>query len=109
MQRALHNCENEKKIALERLEVAQHNLADCRRDQQSVNESIIRLQMDLENKEVQKSNLEAQLRALGNKSLPRQSNKDLYDDSSDLRFKLQSLNDKVHGLINYNKQFSNKN
>lgn len=95
LQRALQNCENEKKIALERLDIAQHNLSDCRRDQQSVNESIVRLQMDLENKEVQKSNLEAQLRALGNKSLPRQSNKDLYDDSSDLRFKLQSLNDKV--------------
>lgn len=95
MQRALQNCENEKKIALERLDVAQHNLADCRRDQQSVNESIIRLQLDLENKEVQKSNLEAQLRAIGNKSLPRQSNKDLYDESSDLRYKLQSLNDKV--------------
>ncbi|XP_026814438.1 rootletin isoform X2 [Rhopalosiphum maidis] len=98
LQRALQNCENEKKIAIERLDVAQHNLADCRRDQQSVNESMIRLQMDLENKEVQKSNLEAQLRALGNKSLPRQSNKDLYDESSDLRFKLQSLNDKVRML-----------
>lgn len=84
------------------MEAAQHNLADCRRDQQSVNDSIIRLQMDLENKEVQKSNLEAQLRSLGNKSLPRQSNKDLYDESSDLRFKLQSLNDKVIQLLTIN-------
>ncbi|XP_050535942.1 rootletin isoform X2 [Daktulosphaira vitifoliae] len=98
LQRALQTCENEKKIALERLDIAQHNLADCRRDQLSVNESILKLQMDLENKEVQKSHLEAQLRALGNKSLPRLSNKDVFDESTDLKIKLQSLNDKVYLL-----------
>jgi len=62
MQKSLSNCENERRVLNERLETAQNNLAEMRRNNQILQDQVTRLNNELANNEVQKSALESQLR-----------------------------------------------
>lgn len=62
MQKSLSHCENERRVLNERLETAQNNLAEMRRNNQILQDQVTRLNNELANNEVQKSALESQLR-----------------------------------------------
>ncbi|CAB0015648.1 unnamed protein product [Nesidiocoris tenuis] len=95
LQKAVYNAENEKRVAIERLEAAQQNLAEVRRSYTVLKEAHSRLQGDLSANEVEKSALEAQLRMANwpndNEELKRQAN--------ELNMKIEALQDKVNYLF----------
>lgn len=62
IQKQLTNVENERQVFMERLDGAQHNANELRRNNQILQDQITRLTNDLANCEVQKSGLESQLR-----------------------------------------------
>lgn len=65
MQKALTNCENDRRVVSERLETTQNTLAEMRRNNQILQDQVTRLNNELANNEVQKSGLESQLRWVG--------------------------------------------
>ncbi|XP_034661483.1 rootletin [Drosophila subobscura] len=118
LQKSLQTAENEKRILTERLDSSQTNLNELRRSQQAQLDGNQRLQDQVTDLEVQRSALESQLRiakwnqesggdkALGNgngngaggeEELSRQL-KSSQREKSELRSKLQTLQDKVKQL-----------
>ncbi|XP_030369241.1 rootletin [Scaptodrosophila lebanonensis] len=117
LQKSLQTAENEKRILTERLDSAQTNLNELRRSQQAQLDGNQRLQEQVTDLEVQRSALESQLRiakwnqesndkpSLGNvnggsreeEELSRQL-KSSQREKSELRSKLQTLQDKVKQL-----------
>lgn len=91
LQKAVYNAENEKRVAVERLEAAQSNLNELRRSYQNLKEVHSRLQAEMAQCEVEKSSLEAQLRMA---NWPN-DNEELKRQASDLNIKLDTLQDKV--------------
>lgn len=112
LQKSLTNSENERRVLGERLEAAQTSVNDLRRSQQSQQDQLQRLQEQMAEMEVKKSALESQLRitkwsqetndqmmisggpGAGDADLTRQ----LQRDKSDLKNKLEVLNEKVRSL-----------
>ncbi|XP_016981444.1 rootletin [Drosophila rhopaloa] len=117
VQKSLQTAENEKRILTERLDSAQTNLNELRRSQQAQLDGNQRLQEQVTDLEVQRSALESQLRIAkwnqesggdkamtngngggnGEEELSRQL-KSSQREKSELRSKLQTLQDKVKQL-----------
>lgn len=118
LQKSLQTTENEKRILTERLDSAQTNLNELRRSQQAQLDGNQRLQEQVTDLEVQRSALESQLRVAkwnqesggdkpltngngggggGEEELSRQL-KSSQRERSELRSKLQTLQDKVKQL-----------
>ncbi|KAH8382728.1 hypothetical protein KR009_004943 [Drosophila setifemur] len=117
LQKSLQTCENEKRILTERLDSSQTNLNELRRSQQAQLDGNQRLQEQVTDLEVQRSALESQLRIAkwnqesggdkgltngnggsgGEEELSRQL-KSSQREKSELRSKLQTLQDKVKQL-----------
>ncbi|XP_020817454.1 rootletin isoform X1 [Drosophila serrata] len=116
LQKSLQTTENEKRILTERLDSAQTNLNELRRSQQAQLDGNQRLQEQVTDLEVQRSALESQLRIAkwnqesggdkpltngngggGEEELSRQL-KSTQRERSELRSKLQTLQDKVKQL-----------
>ncbi|XP_017113635.1 rootletin [Drosophila elegans] len=117
VQKSLQTAENEKRILTERLDSAQSNLNELRRSQQAQLDGNQRLQEQVTDLEVQRSALESQLRIAkwnqesggdkamangngagnGEDELSRQL-KSSQREKSELRSKLQTLQDKVKQL-----------
>ncbi|GAB0088294.1 rootletin [Sergentomyia squamirostris] len=113
IQKTLGNSENERRILAERLEAAQTVANDLRRTQQSQQDSVQRLQEQVAELEVQKSALESQLRiakwnqenadqisATAPSAADPDTVRQLQRDRSELRSKIDSLNEKVRTLEN---------
>jgi rootletin len=107
IQKSLTNSENERRVLSERLDQAQNTVNELRRVQQSNQDNLQRMQEQLAEMEVQKSSLESQLRiAKWNHENPDQigggeSTGDFEGrEKSDLRRKIDSLNEKVRLLEN---------
>ncbi|KAM8707256.1 hypothetical protein ACLKA7_011364 [Drosophila subpalustris] len=117
LQKTLQTAENEKRILTERLDSAQTSLNELRRSQQAQLDGNQRLQEQVTDLEVQRSALESQLRilkwnqengdskALTNGHAPREEEEELsrqlkssQREKSELRSKLQTLQDKVKQL-----------
>uniref|UniRef100_A0A1A9X182 Rootletin-like coiled-coil domain-containing protein n=1 Tax=Glossina brevipalpis TaxID=37001 RepID=A0A1A9X182_9MUSC len=125
LQKSLQAGENEKRILSERLEKAQQNLTELRRGQQTQLDNVQRLQDQINDLEVQKSKLESQLRiAKWNQESGTKNNgsghaeedeiakqlKFSQKEKSELRSKLQTLQNKVRLLENERKsKFSGNN
>ncbi|KAH1021371.1 hypothetical protein HUJ04_010892 [Dendroctonus ponderosae] len=62
MQKALTNCENDRRVVSKRLETTQNSLAEMLRNNQILQDQVTRLNNELANNEVHKSGLESQLR-----------------------------------------------
>lgn len=112
IQKTLSNSENERRILAERLEASQTVANDLRRTQQAQQDSCQRFQEQVAELEVQKSALESQLRiAKWNQenadqmsaAVPSTNEGDLRQlqrDRSELRVKVDALNEKVRALEN---------
>lgn len=111
VQKSLTNSENERRVLAERLDQAQNSVNELRRTQQSNQDNIQRMQEQLAEMEVSKSSLESQLRiAKWNQENPdatgggggEKGNGGGGDfdgrDKSDMRRKIDSLNEKVRIL-----------
>lgn len=103
LQKALSNCENERRVLTERLESTQQTLSELRRSHQHLADQNARLQTELSNCEVQKSNLESQLRLAQwpGEVGPEAKDEELHriqKERSELRSKVEALHDKVHKL-----------
>ncbi|KAH8276985.1 hypothetical protein KR026_003142 [Drosophila bipectinata] len=116
LQKSLQTSENEKRILTERLDSAQTNLNELRRSQQAQLDGNQRLQEQVTDLEVQRSALESQLRIAkwnqesgGDKGLTNGNGNGAEDElsrqlkssqreKSELRSKLQTLQDKVKQL-----------
>uniref|UniRef100_A0A8D8KZD4 Rootletin n=2 Tax=Culex pipiens TaxID=7175 RepID=A0A8D8KZD4_CULPI len=114
LQKNLTNSENERRVLSERLDAAQHSINELRRNHQSSQDQTQRLQEHLAECEVQKSALESQLRlakwnqenaeqfgggAGGDQDLARQL-VNSQRDRTELRNKLEAMNEKVRHLEN---------
>lgn len=108
LQKSLQNSENERRVLSERLENTQQNVAELRRNNQILQDQVSRLNNDLANNEVQRSGLESQLRlaqwptdsSVGGhqeEELQRQL-QNIQRERSELRGKLETLNNKVRQL-----------
>lgn len=112
VQKTLTNSENERRVLAERLDQAQNSINELRRTQQSNQDNMNRMQEQLAEMEVAKSSLESQLRiAKWNQENPDASggggggggDKNISSDfegreKSDMRRKIDSLNEKVRIL-----------
>lgn len=107
MQKQVSNLENERRILSERLESAQQAIGDLRRVNQTLGDQNARLQNEISNNEVVRSGLESQLRL---SSWPHEERTNKEDElarqvqsyqreRSELKGKLDSLNDKVFILF----------
>ena len=119
LQKSLQTAENEKRILGERLEKAQSSINELRRGQQAQLDSAQRLQDQVNDLDVQKSALESQLRIAkwnqesGDKNIGSNGRseedelnrqlKSSQREKSELRTKLQVLQDKVKQLENERK------
>ncbi|KAF7402943.1 hypothetical protein HZH66_005210 [Vespula vulgaris] len=103
LQKQLSNTENERRVLAERLDSIQQSLSDLRHMNQNLQDQVARLQTELANNEVQRSGLEAQLRLT---KWPQEGGADKDEDlmrqlqivqreKSEMRGKLDALNDKV--------------
>ncbi|CAD6231744.1 GSCOCG00001565001-RA-CDS [Cotesia congregata] len=106
LQKQLANADNERRVVSERLDVAQQSVMELKHANQTLMDQNSRLQNDLANNEVQRSGLESQLR-LATWPQESPSNKDdevvrqlhaVQRDRSEMRGKLDALNDKVRLL-----------
>lgn len=100
MQKGLSNCENERRVLTERLESTQQTLSELRRNHQHLTDQHARLQTELSNCEVQKSNLESQLRLAQwpGEVGPEAKDEELHriqKERSELRSRVEALHDKV--------------
>lgn len=107
LQKALANSDNERRIMSERVEAAQSTINELHRGQQSLQDTIQRLQNQSAELEVQKSTLDAQLRiAKWNQGNGGGGSAEAYDDISsqllktqreknELRLKVETLNEKL--------------
>lgn len=112
VQKTLTNSENERRVLAERLDQAQNSINELRRTQQSNQDNMNRMQEQLAEMEVAKSSLESQLRiAKWNQENPDATggggggggDKNIGSDfegreKSDMRRKIDSLNEKVRIL-----------
>lgn len=107
IQKSLTNSDNERRVLSERLEQAQNTINELRRSQQSNQDNLQRMQEQLAEMEVAKSALESQLRITKwNQDAPDAAGVggggDNHDfdgrDKSELRRKIDSLNEKVRIL-----------
>lgn len=107
VQKSLTNSENERRVLSERLDQAQNSVNELRRSQQSNQDNMQRMQEQLAEMEVAKSSLESQLRiAKWSQDNPDASgvgggekNADFEGrDKSEMRRKIDSLNEKVRML-----------
>lgn len=110
VQKALTNSENDRRVLAERLDQAQNTVNELRRSQQSNQDNMQRMQEQLAEMEVAKSSLESQLRiAKWNQENPDatcgggggdKNNSSDFDgrDKSEMRRKIDSLNEKVRIL-----------
>lgn len=108
IQKSLTNSENERRVLAERLDQAQNSVNELRRTQQSNQDNLQRMQEQLAEMEVAKSSLESQLRiAKWSQDNPDATavgggdkNSGDFDgrEKSDMRRKIDSLNEKVRLL-----------
>lgn len=109
VQKSLTNSENERRVLAERLDQAQNTVNELRRSQQSNTDNMQRMQEQLAEMEVAKSSLESQLRiAKWNQENPdapggggggdKNSDFDSGRDKSEMRRKIDTLNEKVRML-----------
>lgn len=112
LQKALTNCENDRRVLSERLEAAQHSINELRCAQQSQQDMIARNQEQMAELEVQKSSLESKLRIAtwNQESSDTMHIKSSADDDmsrqlmtvqrerTELRNKVDSLTDKVRQM-----------
>ncbi|XP_055617320.1 rootletin [Toxorhynchites rutilus septentrionalis] len=114
LQKSLTSSENERRVLSERLEASQHSINELRRNQQATQDQVQRLQEQVADCEVQKSALESQLRLAkwnqenaeqfgggsgGDQDLARQL-VNSQRDRTELRNKVEALNEKVRHLEN---------
>lgn len=110
LQKQLANSENEKRVITERLEATHQNLAEMRRNNQILQDQVSRLNTELANNEVQKSGLESQLRLAqwpADAGMSSHHEEELRTqlhscqrDKTDLKSKVDALNNKVRFVIN---------
>lgn len=104
VQKSLTNSENERRVLAERLDQAQNTVNELRRSQQSNQDNLQRMQEQLAEMEVAKSSLESQLRITKwNQDTPGDApggggGENDGRDKSDMRRKIDTLNEKVRML-----------